>query len=131
MDQRLTDEGHRHLSVPNIQVQRSRALPTQPLIEVEELLDMPPFGKLQRQGIHFLAIGGRQKSLVLPILWWFAAALDKLMVRPRLTAGQGAALLQGGEASPAARESVRRKGLQLPPPKDRARQRHQQVKSRP
>ena len=46
MDERLGQEGHGHLSVPDVEVQGARAFPAEVLIKAKELLDLPTVGKV-------------------------------------------------------------------------------------
>jgi len=46
---RLSDERHRHLSVADMEVEGSGAIPTESLIGLEELFDVPAFGVLRTQ----------------------------------------------------------------------------------
>jgi hypothetical protein len=40
----LSNQGHRHLAVADVEVQSSSAFPAERLMSIEELLDVPPLG---------------------------------------------------------------------------------------
>src|SRR4029078_4639059 len=78
MNHRLGEQGHSHLAVADVQVEGASPLPTEVLIELEKLLDMPAFGKLLGHGLHFRAVGTTKKALELIFLGTLAGALHKL-----------------------------------------------------
>ena len=55
---------------------------------VEELLDMPAFGKIEGQEVHFVAIRGRQEGIVRPVLFSLAVTLNILVEGATVTVGQ-------------------------------------------
>jgi hypothetical protein len=61
MDRRLGQQGHAHLSVTDVEVQRAGMPPAEGLMGVEELLHVPAFGKLTGQGIYRVAVRGGEE----------------------------------------------------------------------
>ena len=57
MEGRLGDHPHRQMTVADIEVERSGAMPAQRLIEFKELLDLPALRKVLGQGGHLRQLG--------------------------------------------------------------------------
>src|SRR5437879_13877382 len=55
VDNGLGDQGHCHLAQADMKIEGASALPTQVLVETEELLDVPALRKISRQGRHLRA----------------------------------------------------------------------------
>src|SRR5689334_20908382 len=78
MNHRLGEQGHSHLAVADVQVEGASPLPTEVLIELEKLLDMPAFGELLSHCWQLRTIGATKKALELILLGPLAGALHKL-----------------------------------------------------
>src|SRR5215472_9026826 len=113
MNDRLRDQCHRHLPVSDVEVAGPRAIPPQRLIGVEELFDMPSLGKVSRQCVDLLTLGGRKEGLEMIILVPLSGSLDELVKRARLAVTGRIKLLGGCIARPAPLEALRRKSTQL------------------
>ena len=62
IDRRLSDQGHRHLAIANVEIACPCAVPTQCLMCIEELPHVPPFGKISGQLLNLVAVAGRRVS---------------------------------------------------------------------
>jgi hypothetical protein len=58
MDRRLSDQGHRHLAITDVEIAGPCPVPAQGLKGVEELLDMPTLGEFAGQRLDFIAVAG-------------------------------------------------------------------------
>jgi hypothetical protein len=58
MDGSLSHKSHRHLSVADIEIERTGPMPTQGLVKFKKLFDMPAFWIMERQILYFITIGG-------------------------------------------------------------------------
>jgi len=56
----LRKQGHGHLAITNVQVQRVSALPAESLMGVEELLDMPTLGEVECEVVDFIIVAGAE-----------------------------------------------------------------------
>ena len=56
MEHGLGDERHRHLAVTDVEVHRSGPAPSEGLVCIEELLDVPSLGVIQREGFDLVPI---------------------------------------------------------------------------
>ena len=52
----LSEERHRHLAVPNVEIESARAMPSESLAEVEKLFAVPSVGILFSEGGEFITI---------------------------------------------------------------------------
>lgn len=104
----LGEQSHGHLSVADVEVEGSSALPAESLIEFEELLDMPALGIGDGEILDFIAIGRGQERLVVIVLWALSAALNESIAR---LAGAAVAHVEGSFgsriASPSGMEGIR------------------------
>lgn len=73
----LRDQGQTHSTVADIEVQRSRLLPAQRLIEFEEFFHVPALGVVSAEVREFGAIGGADKGFEVVIFGPFPRALDE------------------------------------------------------
>ena len=101
------------MTIANVQVERSGAVPTQSLIEFKELLDMPALGIVLGQSGDLGELCRAQKALLLVIFWTYAAALNVLVVKGlglgletvrlpgRRVAGPVLGKIRGGHLAPA------------------------------
>ena len=96
------------MAIADIEVERASPLPTQRLVEFEELLHMPALGVMDAQVCHLGAIGCGQERLEVEILGFFSRALDDFIERAfGFLCGvlaPGKRPLGGGKASPARSE---------------------------
>lgn len=58
MDDGLGEEGHSHLSVADVEIESSRAVPAELLVEVEELFDVPAFWVLESEILKGVFVRG-------------------------------------------------------------------------
>lgn len=76
----LGNERHRHLAEANIEVQGAGTFPAEFLIGIEELLDMPALGIMDRQVENLIAIARSEESFVVKSVGILSGALDELAV---------------------------------------------------
>ena len=115
VEQCLCDQGRRHLPVADVEVQGSRAVPAQGLMRVEELLDVPAFGIVQRQGIDFIPVGSGKKGPEAILAGRLSRPLGELEVGFFRAMRHLVELLGRGESGPTSSEPFGIKGEQLPP----------------
>src|SRR6516225_1581796 len=60
---RLSDQGHRHLAIADVEVAGPRPVPAQGLMGIEELLHVPPLGEFAGQLLDLIAVAGRQERI--------------------------------------------------------------------
>src|SRR5215203_1003726 len=107
MNDRLSEQGHGHLAIADVQVESAGALPTEVLIELEKLLDVPAFGKFQGHGLHFGTVGITEIAFERIFLWALAGALNQLKAR-QLLGAEKIGLLSRGVARPLPLEELLR-----------------------
>ncbi len=96
-----------------MEILRSRSIPAKGLLGIEELFDVPAFGKGFGKGGNFVTIAGGQEGFEFPGLGCFAGALDELIEGAMPAASGPVEPLGGGKASPAWFEKFRRKGFEF------------------
>src|SRR6266568_72965 len=69
------------MTVADIEVERSGAVPAQSLIELEELLDLPSLRIVLGESGNLRTLGSAQEALVVMIFFAAAAALNVLVVK--------------------------------------------------
>lgn len=77
----LGEQSHGHLSVADVEIEGSGALPAEGLIEFEEFFDMPALGIGNGEILDFIAIGSGQERLVVIVLGALSAALNESIAR--------------------------------------------------
>ena len=97
---------------------------------IEELLDMPSFGIIECQGVHFIPIGCGKKGPETVRIRSLSASLDELENRPGVAASHFIRKFCGGEACPAAGELFGRNGTQLLSQRANVFHGHQEVEGR-
>src|ERR1700686_990631 len=114
VNSRLGHQGHGHLSVTDVEVERTGPMPTQGLIEFEKLFDMPALWIVNSQILDFVTVGGGQEGFEIIILWSFTVTLNETQIRFWAAAlFEAKRLLGGGTASPPAIEALRAQSLVL------------------
>src|SRR3990170_3647049 len=96
----LSDQGHRHLPVADVQIHGACTMPPQSLVVFEKLLDVPSCGVIDREVFHFISITGAEKCFKVIILGTFAFTLNKLVIGAIMTPGHGVRLLGGSIPCP-------------------------------
>src|SRR5512136_2604068 len=76
----LSNQGHRHLPITDIQIHGSCTMPPQRLVVFKKLLNVPSFRVMDRKVLYFISITGTEKCLVIVILGAFAVTLNKLVI---------------------------------------------------
>ena len=110
----LGQQGERHVAVSNVEVKGPGAVPAESLFGVEELFGVPTLGEVLGQGGDFLAVGGGQEGVELPLFGSFPETLDELNERPASAPSELVRPFGGGVAGPVTGERLGRHGAQLP-----------------
>ena len=84
VDHRLRQQGHRHLSITNIDIHRAAPSPAQALLEVEKLLDVPALRIVVGDGLDGIVIRRGEKGVESPFLGPLSLTLDQFVVRAKL-----------------------------------------------
>src|SRR5208283_4278166 len=101
MDHRLGYQSQTHVTEADVQVQSAGPIPTQALLETEELLNMPAVRKVPGQGRNFRASRGAGEGFVMVVLRPLSGALEVAVAgRGQGAAGGIKALHRRGESSP-------------------------------
>src|SRR5262249_3566748 len=79
MNHRLGEQSHGHLAIADVEVESAGALPTQILIELEKLFDVPALGKVLRHGFDLGSVRATKKALELIFLRALTGALHELI----------------------------------------------------
>lgn len=129
VNSRLGHQGHGHLSVTDVEVQRTSPMPTQGLVEFEKLFDMPTLWIMNGQILNFVTVDGGQEGFEIIILWPFTIPLNETVIRLwAATLFEAKRLLGGGIASSPAIEALRAQSLVLEFGRVLRRHRHEQFK---
>lgn len=75
----LGEQGHGHLSVADVEVEGSGAVPSKVLVGVEEFLDAPALGIVAGEQRDLVVLAGGEKCLVAIVGRGFAGSLNELM----------------------------------------------------
>src|SRR6266496_4153425 len=100
MDGSLGHQHHCQVTVADIEVEGSGAVPAQSLIEFKELLDVPTLRIVPGQGGNLRTLGSAQEALVVMIFFAAAAALNVLVVKGLGLGLETVRLDSGGVAGP-------------------------------
>ena len=73
----LGHQCHGHLSVTDVEVERTSPMPTEGLVEFEKLFDMPALWIMNGQILDFVTVGGGQEGFEMIILWSFTVTLNE------------------------------------------------------
>src|SRR3990172_12427571 len=76
----LSDQGHRHLPITDIQIQGACAMPSQSLVVIEKLLNVPSLRVMDRELFQFISIASTEEGFKVVIFWAFPFALNELVV---------------------------------------------------
>src|SRR4030043_2110530 len=96
----LSDQGHRHLPIADVQIHGSCAMPPQSLVVFKKLLNVPSFWVMDRKVFHFISITSTEKCLIIVILGEFAVTLNKLVIGTLMTPGHRVRLFRGSIPCP-------------------------------
>lgn len=100
MEGRLGDEGQAHMAVADIQVEGTRSIPSEGLMVLEELLDMPSVRVILGQRLDFVASAGAQEGLEEVVGSADTGALKKLDQGEIRAVVEVKGALQGRESRP-------------------------------
>src|ERR1700738_4846560 len=129
VNSRLGHQRHGHLSVTDVEVERTGPMPTQGLVEFEKLFDMPALRIVNCQILDFVTVGGGQEGFEIIILWSFTVTLNETVIRLWAAALFEAKRLLGGSiASPPAIKALRAPSLVMEFGRVLRRHRHEQFK---
>src|ERR1700716_2190942 len=81
VNSRLGHQGHGHLSVADVEIERTGPMPTQGLVEFEKLFDMPALWIMNSQILDFVTVDSGQEGFEIIILWPFTVALNETVIR--------------------------------------------------
>ena len=109
VDDGLGEQGHGHLPLADMKIERACLLPAQVLIETEELLNVPPIRKIFSQGGHFLARRSAGEGLEVIIFRPFYRTLNIAVQRFSGSGAAGGKSFGGdGKTGPMTDEAFRR-----------------------
>src|ERR1700738_2585521 len=129
VNSRLGHQRHGHLSVADVEVERTGPMPTQGLVEFEKLFDMPALWIMNSQILDFVTVDGGQEGFEIIILWSFTVTLNETEIRLWAAALlEAKRLLRGGIASPPAIKALRVQGSVMEFGRVLRRHRHEQFK---
>ena len=113
VDESLSDQGHSHLTVSNMKVHGAGTVPSERLIGLEELFQVPSFGIFVGKGIGFVTVTSSQKRLEDVVIRFFSGPLNQLPVGTGRSTVQAVGNACGGKAGPSSGEALFGQGLHL------------------
>ncbi len=113
MDDRLGEERHGHMARADVEVVRTSPVPSEGLIGVETLLNVPSFGRVTGERIGFIVVSSGQECLESPVVWMLPQSLNERKEGMRLRVGEWEGQLGSGKASPTPHEACRREEGEL------------------
>src|SRR5208337_4953331 len=107
IDRRLSDQGHRHLPITNVEIAGPCPVPAQCLMGIEELFHVPPLGKSSSQLLSLFAVHGREERLEVVLLGPLSLPLNVLVERSCLAVLGGVGQLRRCITRPTRPERLR------------------------
>ena len=118
------------MAIADVEVVRASPVPSEGLIGVEKLLNVPSFGIVTGESIGFIVVSSGQECLESPVVGMLPQSLHELKEGRRVSVGELAGQLGSGKASPTSHEACRRDEGELLAHSGVHRHGHQQVKLR-
>src|SRR5262249_30784573 len=101
------------MAIADVEVVRTSPMPSEGLIGVEKLLNVPAFGIVTGESVGFIGVSRGQEGLERPVGWMLPQALHELKKGRRLSIGKLEGQLGSGKASPMPDEACRREEGEL------------------
>ena len=97
----LSDEGHGHVPVADVQIKSPGALPPEGLIGIEEFFQVPALGVVFNEGVEGIVMARRQEAPEAIVGVVFTAALNDLVERViALSMGEMERMCRDGQSDP-------------------------------
>src|SRR5260370_21063246 len=96
------------MAIADVEVVRTSPVPSEGLIGVEKLLNVPSFGIVTGESIGFIGVSSGQECLESPVVWMLPQSLNELKEGRRLRVGELEGQLGRGKASPTPHKAFRR-----------------------
>ena len=109
----LSDKGHSHMTVPDMEVESAGPLPAQGLIGVKKFFAVPAFRIVLNWIIDHGLCGGTKKSIKFEIIVSFSETLNDLAIRAGATPFSIESATSSSITYPMPGESIRRELLKF------------------
>ena len=109
----LSDKGHSHMTVPDMEVESAGPLPAKGLIGVKKFFAVPTFRIMLNWIIDCGSCGGAQKSIEFEIIVSFSETLNDLVIRAGATPFSIESAPGSSITNPMPGEGIRRKLLKF------------------